>query len=52
MKESGKARFEKGMELRFGQMGPNMRVNGKITKLKGKGNFGMLMVIYMKVQIF
>ena len=35
------------MVSKYGQMGLNMKVIGEITKLMGKANFGMQMVMYM-----
>ena len=38
-----------GMEYKNGQMVPVTKAIGKITKLMVKENFGMLMVIFLKV---
>ena len=35
------------LELKFGQMGLNMKDNGKIIKLKEKVRFGMQKVMFM-----
>ena len=34
--------------LKYGQMVQNMKVNGEIIKLMERGNFGMLMEMFMK----
>jgi len=46
---NGSAASEMAMVSKFGQMAPDMKVNGKITGLMVMENLSMLMVISMKV---
>lgn len=57
MMVSGEVKSERGMDSKFvlkyylyfkGPMEQDMKVNGKTIKLVVRGNFGMLMVIFMK----
>lgn len=47
MMESGKAMSEKDMEYKYGQMEPNTKENGSITRRRAKESSLTLMAIFM-----